>query len=326
MKHYDIVAIGEGLIDFLGVSGADDIRLLGNPGGGPPNMLAAAAKLGRRTAFISKVGNDIFGDFFRKKIAEAGIEYRGVVSDAYLTTLAIVSLDESGDRSFAFYRERTADIMLSEDDLDLDLLRDCKILHFSTVNMTKDPARSANFTAVRHAKEAGAKISFDPNFREFLWNDKDEAIHVASKGLALADYAKLGEEEAAMLSGETNPEKAARAIFDANSLTFLAVTLGAEGSIAVTADGFARVPSYDVKTVDTTGSGDAFWGAALHRLLSIEESASETPDLRDEILTNILSYANASGAHASTSKGGIPSVASEDDIANCMATAVAFIH
>jgi fructokinase len=315
MKHYDIVAIGESLIDFLGVSGIDDIRLSGNPGGGPPNMLAAAAKLGRKTALISKVGNDIFGDFFRKKIEEAGIEYRGVVSDTYLTTLAIVSLDEAGERSFAFYRERTADIMISEDDLDLDLLRNCKILHFSTVNMTKEPARSTNFIAVRHAKAAGAKISFDPNFRAFLWNDRDEAIKVANEGLTLADYVKLGEEEAALLSGETDPEKAALAIFDANSLTFLAVTLGAQGSIAITDAGIVRAPSYDVKAVDTTGAGDAFWGAALHRLLSLEQRASGEPDFRDGIVADILSYANASGAHASTSKGGIPSVATEEDIA-----------
>lgn len=167
MDNYDIVALGESLIDFVATPGKDKQKIVleGNAGGAPVNVLAAAAKLGRRTGFIGKVGGDLFGRFLHQRIEEAGVDTAGLTQGSQPTTLAVVSLDEGGDRSFFFYRGGTADVMLDENDLNDEMLRHCRIFHFGTLSMTEEPARTATLAAVARAKEAGALISFDPNYR-----------------------------------------------------------------------------------------------------------------------------------------------------------------
>ena len=315
MEEYDIVALGESLVDFVTVKGKEPgkIYLEGNAGGAPSNVLAMAAKLGRKTAFVGKVGNDAFGKYLRASIEKSGVETQYMLSGDEPTTLAMVMLDGKGDRSFSFYRNQTADVMLHERELNKELLANCKVFHFGTVSMASEPARGTTLAAAQRAKEAGAKISFDPNYRPFLWRRMAEAIDAITSGLELADYVKLSEEEAEIITGVNDPEKAALALNSRYGFAFTTVTLGAQGCVGVTSSARVKRATYDVKTVDTTGAGDAFWGAVLHRLLGTDSSKMD-----DKELTDILSYGNAAGSLVTAAHGAIAPQPSDAAIRRCM--------
>jgi fructokinase len=312
-KKYDIIGFGECLIDFIASKAADGAKITmdGTAGGAPINVLAAASKLGRSTAYITKVGPDVFGRFLIDQVTKAGVKYAGSVADKELTSLAIVTLDETGDRDFAFYRNGTAEATISADDLDHELLAQGRIFHFGSVSMTNDVIFEATLTAAHIAKDAGVKISFDPNYRAFIWANEEDAIVAMDAGFRVADYIKVSGEEAEIITGESNPDAAAKKLMDIYHPEFLAVTLGSAGSIACCASGWANEPAFDVRVVDTTAAGDAFCGAALHQLLAYAEADE---GLDDAALSNILSYANAAGSHAASYKGSIPSLATEADI------------
>ena len=316
MARYDIVSLGESLLDFVTLKGKDPkkIQLEGNAGGAPANVLAAAAKLGRKTAFISRVGADPFGAFFKDRLAETGVDVSGVKSGQEPTTLAMVELDKKGDRSFRFYRRGTADVMLREAEVDREMVENCRVFHFGALSMVQQPVLSATTASVQRAREAGAAISFDPNYRPALWNGEKEALGVMEKGVALADYVKVSEEEAAMLTGLADPEKAALQMLKKYDLRFVAVTLGAKGCVGITAKARVRLAAYDLPTVDTTGAGDAFWGAALDRLLASRQS--EGPDEKE--LTELLKFANAAGSIVTTHYGALSVMPTEAEILQCI--------
>jgi sugar/nucleoside kinase (ribokinase family) len=318
-KNFDIIAIGESLVDMIASVEGGEIHLVGNPGGGPANMLAAASRLGRRTAYITKVGDDVFGRLFLDAMNRESIDSRWMITDKALTTLAIVSIDATGDRDFAFYRNQTADVCLSADEVDEGLLADCRVLHYSTVSMTVEPARSANFFAATKAKAAGALLAFDPNYRAFLWPDRAEAVAMMEKGMALADFVKVSEEEATLLTGAEDPEKAGALLFERYHPALLAVTLGPEGAIAFTGQGRSRQASHALGAVDTTGAGDGFWGATLHKLLQMMDNGridiGGPKGIDETAAAEILACANAAGAIATTRKGGIPAMATAQEIA-----------
>ena len=317
-KTWEIAAIGESLVDMICRVEDGAVHLTGHAGGGPANMLAAASRLGRRTAYITKVGEDVFGSFFKDAMEKESVDTRGLVTGRALTTLAIVSLSPSGERDFAFYRKETADVTLTPEEMNPEVLKSCRILHYSTVSMTVEPARSANFHAAAEAKAAGACLSFDPNYRAFLWPDQDEAAAVMDRAMGGADFVKVSEEEAEILTGVSDPEKAGVLLFEKYSPALLAVTLGAEGAMAFSAQGMVRRPSHDLGAVDTTGAGDGFWGAALHMILKLADAGIirlEKPcSLGVDALAQILTFAAAAGAIATTKKGGIPAMASEAEI------------
>ena len=319
MKKFDIVSLGECLIDFVSVKGKDKdkIYLDGTTGGAPANVLAAASKLGRTTSFIGKVGRDTFGEFARQHVAESGVDTSGMVSGCEPTTLAIVTLDKQGDRSFSFYRNQTADVMLQEFEVDFDLITNCKIFHFGSVSLTTPPVSDTTIAAAIAAKNAGVAVSFDPNYRAFLWEKEEDAIAAMAKGIELADYAKLSDEEATMLTGETDPEKAALSLMTKYELKFVAVTLGPKGCVGISPAARVKLPTYNLPVIDTTAAGDAFWGAALHSLLKLDPSQP----LDEKKLTKLLQFSNASGSLATTKQGAIPSLATEEEIQNCMKTA-----
>lgn len=311
-KKYDIVALGESLIDFIPAKSKNSDKLLleGNAGGAPANVLAAAAKLGRKTALISRVGNDGFGSFIKDCIAENGVDISAMVTGPEPTTLSIVSLDKAGERTFRFYRNQTADIMLTEYDVNMDVVENSKIFHFGTVSMTDDPARKATIAAAEKAKKAGLKISFDPNYRPALWHSEKDAFSAMETGVKLADFVKLSGEEATLLTGETNPEKAALLIASRYAPQFTAVTLGPNGSVGITPKARVSAPAYQVQCVDTTGAGDAFWGAALHSLLALGLDT----ELSEKSLASLLKYSNAAGSLATTQYGAIAALAAHADI------------
>jgi fructokinase len=314
----DITALGEILIDFTpaGVNERGIPLFSQNPGGGPVNMLAMYARLGGRSAFIGKVGRDRFGDFLRETLDVAGIDAHGLVrANEANTTLAFVHLNESGDRSFSFYRG--ADIMLEPGEVCLDLIRTADNFHLSGVSLTGEPSRSAVYHALNLAVKNGKVVSYDPNYRPFLWNNvpDDEVRRELTKPLAMTDILKVSEEEMVLMTGETDLQKGAAALAETGPAIVL-VSLGSKGAFFFCHDGTGLLAAYDVPTIDTTGAGDAFLGAVLFKLR--KKSRSDLLSLTRKELANIVQFANAAGSLATTKTGGIPAMPSLEDISQLM--------
>lgn len=317
---FDVTAVGELLIDFTpaGKSEAGCTLFAQNPGGAPANVLVAVSRLGGRTAFIGKVGSDGFGEFLKTTLERNGISTGNLVrTDRVHTTLAFVQLDEKGDRSFSFCRKPGADILLESGDVHPDLLRNTHFMHFGSVSLTDEPSRSATLHAVKEAKSAGAIISYDPNYRAPLWNNEQEAKNQMSAALPLADLVKLSEEELEMLTGDSDFLSAAHRI-QALGAKLVLVTLGAKGVFYLLGDRYGKLPTYDVKTVDTNGAGDTFLGAVLYRLK--EKSLREIELLSEDELLDILSFANAAGSLATTKSGAIPAMPTREEVEHCRQT------
>ncbi|MDY5083396.1 MAG: carbohydrate kinase [Candidatus Limivicinus sp.] len=305
---YDVAALGELLIDFTCLSTDADgyPTMAAHPGGAPANYLAALTKFGAKTAMIGKVGSDAFGRLLIKTLKGAGIDTRGMlVSDDVFTTLAFVTLDDSGDREFSFARKPGADTQLRFDEIDLSVIDASKVLHFGTLSMTNEPARDATYKAVEYAAGHGKLISFDPNLRKPLWDDLDEAKRQMLWGLRHADIVKISDEETEFLFSLA-PEEAAKHIIDSFGVRLVYVTCGAEGCFyrTKTASGFVKALS-GIAVKDTTGAGDIFGGSAMYGLLR----AGGVPEkLTAEELENIVSFACASAGLSTTKAGGISSV------------------
>ena len=319
MKKYDIVAVGEILIDFTPYGVAEDgcARFGRNPGGAPANLLATAAKYGAKTAFIGRVGDDMFGEFLRKTLTDSGIDDRALLTDKeHDTTLAFVSLDPSGDRRFAFYRRFGADRFLSPADISKELIADAQMFHFGTVSMTDEPSRSATLHALSLAREAGCLVSYDPNYRETLWKSEREASEIIASVLPEVDVAKFSREEAEMIGAVGAPEEAAAALV-ARGPSLVFVTDGAGDIGYASANGArGRLPSAAVKVVDTTGAGDIFYGTCLFELLarglSRTDGVTHLPTEADIRLA--AQRAIAAAGISVTRKGAIPSIPSYNEI------------
>lgn len=314
---FDVVALGELLIDFTPAGIADNGSALfaRNPGGAPANVLAASSRLGAKTSFIGKVGNDDFGRFLRDTLVEIGVDTRNLVlTDEVHTTLAFVHLDPSGDRSFSFYRKPGADVMLRKEELNLDLLKQTGILHFGSLSLTDEPCRSATFKAVQTAKDAGAVISYDPNYRAPLWDSKEEAVKQMKSGFSYADIVKISEEELTLLTGETDFDAGARTL-QKQGVTLVMVTLGKKGAYYRLGEHSNILPTYDVHTIDTNGAGDAFTGAVHFGLKgkSVDEIRRMTP----REIEDILDYANAVGSIVTSKSGAIPAMPSPNEVDDC---------
>lgn len=304
---YDVVALGELLIDFTqsGVSPSGMRLFEQNPGGAPANVLCALAGFGKRTALIGKVGADMHGDFLRETLIQKGVDVRGLISDPdVFTTLAFVSLTEGGERSFSFARKPGADTCLEESELDIRLLKECRVFHFGSLSLCGQPARGATLAAAHAAKEAGAILSYDPNYRASLWPDRQTAVARMRSLLGLADIVKISADETALLTGHENPVQAAAALLEAG-VGCAVVTLGKDGGYAATRQASVRLGVPEVGVVDTTGAGDAFWGGFLNRLLD----KGKTPAaLTGDDLTDCLRFAGGAATLCVQKRGGIPAM------------------
>ena len=311
----DIASVGECLVDFVSEQAAGTLVLEGHPGGAPANVLAMASKLGCSTQMIAKVGSDAFGEFFIEQLKLANVGTAGMIKAEKLpTTLAIVSLDATGNRSFGFYRDHTADVMLDFSEIDMGILESCTIFHFGSVSMTTEPARSATLQAVKAAKQASALISYDPNLRLPLWEDLSLAKEIILQGMKLADVVKLSGEELEFLTS-ADLKTGIELLFDEYKMKILAVTLGADGCVCRMPQGYFYFKSLRCSCLDTTGAGDAFWGAILASIIKTSEPIeSRVP----EQILDMLDFANAAGSLATTKKGAIPAMPDEDQIRDCM--------
>ena len=313
-ESFDVLALGELLIDFTenGASAQGNPLLEANPGGAPCNVLAMLQKLGKRTAFVGKVGRDMFGKQLREAAESAGICMDYLLEDAHVhTTLAFVKTFPNGDRDFSFYRDPGADMMLRSDELPLEAIKKARIFHFGTLSMTHPDVRFATRKAVTVAKEAGALISFDPNLRPPLWYDLEEAREQIAWGLSRCDILKIADNELAFMTGETDFDKGAARLRESYpNIKVLNVTAGADGSYSYTGGRRVFVPSFRLGgTIETTGAGDTFCACVLNYVL--EHGADE---LSEAQLTDMLRFANAAAYLVTTRKGAIRSMPEREQV------------
>lgn len=312
-KKYDIAALGELLIDFTeaGVSASGQRLFEQNAGGAPANLLTAASHMGCRTAFIGKVGADMHGDFLRKTLEAEQIDTSGLVqTDEAFTTLAFVAIDANGERAFSFARKPGADTCLRSEELRKDVVEGCKIFHIGSLSLTNEPAKTTTYQAIRMAKAAGALISYDPNYRPGLWASEQTALDSIREMLPLADMLKVSDEESLLITGEKDPQRAAKQLLGMGPKV-VTVTLGKDGAALAWEDQFEIVPGYAVPVVDTTGAGDSFWGGFLSRFLAF----GKQPDaLCREDWVACARMGHAVAALCVQKRGGIPAVPTRDAV------------
>lgn len=305
---YDVVALGELLIDFTTVSTDHDgyPTLAAHPGGAPANFLAAVAKFGGKAAFLGKVGTDIFGRSLNQTLQAYGIDTSGLIcSDDYFTTLAFVTLDQNGDRAFSFARKPGADTQITFEELPLSIIDNTTVFHFGTLSLTHEPSRSATYQAVTYAKEHGKLISFDPNLRKPLWRDLHEAKNQILWGLEHADVVKISEEEVEFLFG-LDAKNGAAHIMKNYPTKLLFLTCGADGCWYQNRVSMGHVDSlHDIKVIDTTGAGDIFGGSAIWQLIQTNKQPDQ---LDDAELRRIVAFACKAAGLSTTKHGGISSV------------------
>lgn len=314
----DVVALGELLIDFTCISADADgyPTMAAHPGGAPANYLAAVTKFGGKTAMLGKVGTDAFGKLLTGTLEKAGIDTRGLIATPdVFTTLAFVTLDETGNREFSFARKPGADTCIGTDEVRYDLLDETKVLHFGTLSLTDEPARSATYAAVEYCREHGKLISFDPNLRKPLWRDLEEAKKQMLWGLAHADVVKISDEEVEFLFG-LDVQAGAAHILKEFGVKLVFVTCGPEGCWFDNGTARGMTPSLrDIKVLDTTGAGDIFGGSAMWKLL---QTGKAPADLTEGDLRNVTAFACTSAGLSTTRPGGISSVPAYEEVLSRM--------
>ena len=311
-KKYDVAAMGELLIDFAmnGQSEQGNNCFEACPGGAPCNVLAMLGKLGRKTVFLGKVGEDQFGKLLKETIEEVGVDTTGLRMDQEIpTTLAFVHTFPDGDRDFSFYRKPGADMMLREEEVDYDVIRQAKIFHFGTLSMTDEPVRSATKKALEVAKEAGCLISLDPNLRPPLWKSLDEAKKMMEYGFRYCDILKISDNEIQFVSGKEDYDEGIKYLQEKYQIPLIFLTMGKEGSRAYYKNLRVEQPGFTVKAIETTGAGDTFCGCSINGVLKYG-----LDNLDEEKLKEILTYANAGAALITMKKGAIRSMPEPQNI------------
>lgn len=311
-KKYNVVALGELLIDFTesGSSENGNPLLESNPGGAPCNVLAMLEKLGKKTAFIGKVGNDSFGKMLCDTIKNCGIETDGLVFDKSVpTTLAFVHNNPDEDREFSFYRNPGADMMLSRSEINADIICNSEIFHFGTLSMTHKSNKDATVYAVNIAKENGLLISFDPNLRKPLWENFDEAKAAMEYGFSVCDILKISDDEIEFITGETDIDKGIEAIRKKYAIPLIFATMGRLGSNAYCGNITVKRPAYENKNVrDTTGAGDTFMGCALSFV------CENGVHMNENQLNTLLNFSNAAASIITGRKGALKVMPAFDEI------------
>lgn len=313
-RKYDVTALGELLIDFTGngMSAQGNPLFEANPGGAPCNVLAMLQKLGKKTAFIGKVGNDIFGKMLRERVEDTGIDISGLVEDEKVnTTLAFVQTLEDGDREFSFYRNPGADMMLAVSDIKEELIQKTRIFHFGTLSMTAKGVEEATKKAIAVAKNNDCILSFDPNLRPPLWESMEAAKEKMEYGLSVCDILKISDNEIEFITGTTDIDAGIAQIREKYNIPLVFATLGKDGSKAYYKDLCIYVKGFaNPDTIETTGAGDTFCACALNYVL---EHGMES--LTEENLKEMLTYANAAASIITTRKGALCVMPSEEEIA-----------
>ena len=311
-KKYDVIALGELLIDFTmnGQSEQGNNMFEACPGGAPCNVLALLNKMGKKTAFIGKVGKDQFGELLRDTITEAGIDASNLMVDENVnTTLAFVHTFPDGDREFSFYRNPGADMMLTADEVNPEVVKDTKVFHFGTLSMTHEGVREATKKAVETAKANGCLVSFDPNLRPPLWSSLDLAKEQMEYGFGKCDILKISDNEIQFVSGKEDYDEGIAYLQETYNIPLILLTMGKDGSRAYYKGMRVERPGFSVKAIETTGAGDTFCGSSLNYLVD-----HDFENLTEEQLGEMLTFANAAAALVTTKKGAIKAMPVKEEV------------
>ena len=311
-KKYDVIALGELLIDFTmnGQSEQGNNMFEACPGGAPCNVLALLNKMGKKTAFIGKVGKDQFGALLRDTITEAGIDASNLMVDENVnTTLAFVHTFPDGDREFSFYRNPGADMMLTADEVNPEVVKDTKVFHFGTLSMTHEGVREATKKAVETAKANGCLVSFDPNLRPPLWSSLDLAKEQMEYGFGKCDILKISDNEIQFVSGKEDYDEGIAYLQETYNIPLILLTMGKDGSRAYYKGMRVERPGFSVKAIETTGAGDTFCGSSLNYLVD-----HDFENLTEEQLGEMLTFANAAAALVTTQKGAIKAMPVKEEV------------
>lgn len=311
-KKYDVIALGELLIDFTmnGQSEQGNNMFEACPGGAPCNVLALLNKMGKKTAFIGKVGKDQFGTLLRDTITEAGIDASNLMVDENVnTTLAFVHTFPDGDREFSFYRNPGADMMLTADEVNPEVVKDTKVFHFGTLSMTHEGVREATKKAVETAKANGCLVSFDPNLRPPLWSSLDLAKEQMEYGFGKCDILKISDNEIQFVSGKEDYDEGIAYLQETYNIPLILLTMGKDGSRAYYNGMRVERPGFSVKAIETTGAGDTFCGSSLNYLVD-----HDFENLTEEQLGEMLTFANAAAALVTTKKGAIKAMPVKEEV------------
>ena len=311
-KKYDVIALGELLIDFTmnGQSEQGNNMFEACPGGAPCNVLALLNKMGKKTAFIGKVGKDQFGALLRDTITEAGIDASNLMVDENVnTTLAFVHTFPDGDREFSFYRNPGADMMLTADEVNPEVVKDTKVFHFGTLSMTHEGVREATKKAVETAKANGCLVSIDPNLRPPLWNSLDLAKEQMEYGFGKCDILKISDNEIQFVSGKEDYDEGIAYLQETYNIPLILLTMGKDGSRAYYKGMRVERPGFSVKAIETTGAGDTFCGSSLNYLVD-----HDFENLTEEQLGEMLTFANAAAALVTTKKGAIKAMPVKEEV------------
>lgn len=311
-KKYDVIALGELLIDFTmnGQSEQGNNMFEACPGGAPCNVLALLNKMGKKTAFIGKVGKDQFGALLRDTITEAGIDASNLMVDENVnTTLAFVHTFPDGDREFSFYRNPGADMMLTADEVNPEVVKDTKVFHFGTLSMTHEGVREATKKAVETAKANGCLVSFDPNLRPPLWSSLDLAKEQMEYGFGKCDILKISDNEIQFVSGKEDYDEGIAYLQETYNIPLILLTMGKDGSRVYYKGMRVERPGFSVKAIETTGAGDTFCGSSLNYLVD-----HDFENLTEEQLGEMLTFANAAAALVTTKKGAIKAMPVKEEV------------
>jgi len=311
-----LYSIGELLIDFqsVGLGGLKETKeFVKNAGGAPANVCVQAVKLGREAVYLTKVGNDGFGDFLIETLKNEGVDVSFITKSAeYDTSLAFVSFKEGGEREFSFYRKAAADLHFTKEDFKDVEFRPDDILEFGSVALKTEQAKDTHRELIGRAEKAGAVICFDPNLRFNLWEDKEELKSVVKEFAAYADVIKVGRDELEFITG-LSAEEAVKSVFT-GKLKILLVTDGGKGAKLYLADGRSySCNGYKVKSIDTTGAGDSFFGGIIAQLMEERLSASTLIGGKTDYV-KILDFACKCGAYTTTGYGAIPAMGNREKI------------
>ena len=318
-RKFDVTALGELLIDFTenGSSSQGNPVMEANPGGAPCNVLAMLERLGKKTAFIGTVGKDMFGTQLKTAVEEVGIDTRNLIMDENChTTLAFVHTYPDGDRDFSFYRDPGADMMLTKEEVQKDLIEASRIFHFGTLSSTHEGVREATRYAIELAKEAGCIVTFDPNLRPPLWKSLEDARAEIEYGMSKCDVLKISDNEVEFMCGTTDYNKGAAMLQEKYNIPLILITMGKDGSRAYYKDMIVEAaPFLQENTIETTGAGDTFCASTLNYVLD-----HDLEDLTEENLKELLTFANAAASLITTRKGALRVMPTREEVESFIAS------
>ena len=318
-RKFDVTALGELLIDFTenGSSSQGNPVMEANPGGAPCNVLAMLERLGKKTAFIGKVGRDMFGTQLKNAVEEVGIDTRNLIMDENChTTLAFVHTYPDGDRDFSFYRDPGADMMLTKEEVQKDLIEASRIFHFGTLSSTHEGVREATRYAIELAKEAGCIVTFDPNLRPPLWKSLEDARAEIEYGMSKCDVLKISDNEVEFMCGTTDYNKGAAMLQEKYNIPLILITMGKDGSRAYYKDMIVEAaPFLQENTIETTGAGDTFCASTLNYVLD-----HGLENLTEENLKELLTFANAAASLITTRKGALRVMPTREEVESFIAS------